>query len=114
MFIRALVRALCALLLLASACAAQELSEAEVLARFEKESPQARALRARVSITRAETRAWSLPENPAVGYTREDAGGTKDDFLLFQQSLPVTGRLGLMSEAGKAAVRASEAMRALS
>ncbi len=109
MSIRALVRAVCALLLLASTCAAQELSEAEVLARLEKESPQARALRVRVSVTRAEMRAWSLPENPAVGYTREDAGGTKDDFLLVQQSLPVTGRLGLMSEAGKAAVRASEA-----
>ena len=109
MSIRALVRAICALLVLGSTCAAQELSEAEVLARFDKESPQARAIRARVSITRAETRAWSLPDNPAVGYTREDAGGPKDDFLLVQQSLPVTGRLGLMRDAGKAAVRASEA-----
>lgn len=109
MSIRALVRAICAALLLVSPGAAQQLSEAEVLARFERESPQARALRARVNITRAETRAWSLPENPAVSYTREDAASAKDDFLLVQQSLPVTGRLGLMRDAGKAAVRASEA-----
>ncbi len=88
---------------------AQELTEKEALQRFEMESPQARALAARVTVVRAETRGWSLFPNSSVGYTREDAGGTKDDFLVVQQQLPVTGRLGLLRRAGESAVKASEA-----
>ena len=88
---------------------AQELTEKEALRRFETESPQARALAARVNVVRAETKGWSLFPNPSVGYTREDAGGSKDDFLLVQQTLPVTGRLGLLRRAGKAAVNATQA-----
>ncbi len=88
---------------------AQELTEQEALRRLAEESPRARALRARVGVVQAETRSWSLPTNPTIGYTREDAGGTKDDFLLVQQSLPVTGRLSLLRRAGEAAVNATQA-----
>ncbi len=89
--------------------AAQELTEQEALRRLVEESPQVRALRARVREVRADMRGRSLAPNPTVSYIREDAGGTKDDFLLVQQSLPVTGRLGLLRRAGDAAVRATEA-----
>jgi cobalt-zinc-cadmium efflux system outer membrane protein len=50
-----------------------------------------------------------LVPNPTIAYTREDAGGTKDDFFLVQQALPVTGRLGLLRRAGQAAVNATQA-----
>ena len=85
------------------------MTEAEALRRFEGENPRARAISARVRIVRAETRAWSLPPNPAVTYNREDAAGAKDDFLLVQQSVPVSGRLGLLRNAGNSAVRAADA-----
>lgn len=88
---------------------AQELTEEEALRRFEVESPRVRALRAGVEVVRAEMRGRSLVPNPTIAYTREDAGGTKDDFFLVQQTLPVTGRLGLLRRAGQAAVNATQA-----
>ncbi len=88
---------------------AQELTEEEALRRFEAESPRVRALRAGVEVVRAEMRGRSLAPNPTIAFTREDAGGTKDDFFLVQQALPVTGRLGLLRRAGQAAVNATQA-----
>ena len=88
---------------------AQELTEEAALRRFEAESPQVRALRAGVEVVRAEMRGRSLAPNPTVAFTREVAGGTKDDFFLVQQALPVTGRLGLLRRAGQAAVNATQA-----
>ncbi len=88
---------------------AQEMTEAEALRRFERENSQARALSARVRIVRAETRALSLPPNPAVTYTREDAAGAQDSFLVLQQTVPLSGRLGLLRRAGASTVAAAEA-----
>ena len=88
---------------------AQELTEETALRRFEAESPRVRALRAGVEVVRAEMRGRSLAPNPTVAFTREVAGGTKDDFFLVQQTLPVTGRLGLLRRAGQAAVNATQA-----
>ena len=88
---------------------AQELTEQEALRRFEAESPQIQALTAQVNALKAEARGRSLFPNPSLSYTREDAGGTKDDFLVVQQPLPVTGRLGLLRRAGESAVKASQA-----
>ena len=85
-------------LLIASSAAlaeAQEMTEADALRRFERENAQARAFSAGIRVVRAETRAWSLPPNPAVTYTREDAAGAQDNFFLVQQSVPLSGRLGL-------------------
>jgi len=96
-------------LLSVSSAAAQEMTEADALRRFERENAQARALSARVRVVRAETRAWSLPPNPAVTYTREDAAGAQDNFLLVQQSVPLSGRLGLLRHAGSSTVAAAEA-----
>ena len=96
-------------MLSASSAGAQEVTEADALRRFERENAQARALSARVPVVRAETRAWSLPPNPAATYTREEAAGARDDFLLVQQSLPLSGRLGLLRRAGNSTVAAAEA-----
>jgi cobalt-zinc-cadmium efflux system outer membrane protein len=100
-----------ALILLAGAsvAAAQEMTQEQALGRFEKESQQMRAIDQRVAVVRAETRAWSLPPNPAATVSREDAAGAADDFVLVQQSLPVNGRLGLLRSAGSAQVNATEA-----
>lgn len=97
------------LLWLCVTAAAQELTQEQALQRFERENPHLRALAARVQAVQAETQAWSLLPNPAATYSREDAAGAKDDFLLVQQSLPVNGRLGLLRNAGSAQVRAAEA-----
>jgi cobalt-zinc-cadmium efflux system outer membrane protein len=47
-----------------------------------------------------------LPPNPTVGYSRENAAGSKEDYFLVGQSLPLSGRLGLLRRAGDAAVNA--------
>jgi outer membrane protein, heavy metal efflux system len=93
----------------AGIAAAQEMTQEQALERFERESPQLRALAGRVAVTRAETRAWSLPPNPAATFSREDAAGAKDDFVMLQQSVPLNGRLGLLRSAGSAQVSATEA-----
>ena len=72
------------------------------------ESPRTRGLRAQVEITRAEMRGRSLKPLPSLSYSREDAAGSKEDYLLFEQSLPVSGRLGLLREAGQVAVNARQ------
>jgi len=83
---------------------AQELTEQEVLRRFAVESPQVLSLKARVEEVRAGAQGRSLAPNPSVNYSREDAFGSKEDYLLIQQSLPVNGRLGFLRQAGTAAV----------
>lgn len=89
--------------------AAQEMTEAGALRRFERENPQVRALAARVREVRAASRAASLAPNPSVTYTREDSAASQDNFLLVQQALPVTGRLGLLRRAGDSATSAAQA-----
>jgi outer membrane protein, heavy metal efflux system len=87
----------------------QEMTEAEALLRFERENPALKALSARVREAQAEVRTWSRPANPAVTYSREDAAGTRDEFLLVQQSLPINGRLNLLRKAGQSTVASVEA-----
>jgi cobalt-zinc-cadmium efflux system outer membrane protein len=89
--------------------AAQEMALPEALEKFERENPQVQALAAKVRVVQAETQAWSLLPNPAATYSREDAAGGKDDFVLVQQTIPLNGRLGLLRSAGSSQVRASEA-----
>jgi len=96
-------------LLSAPSAAAQEMTEVDALRRFEQQNAQARALAARVRVVRAETRAWSLPPNPAATFTREDAAGAQDSFLVLQQTVPLSGRLGLLRRAGSSTVAAAEA-----
>jgi len=89
--------------------APQELTEAEALLRFERENASLRGLSAQVRGIQANVRTWSRPANPSVAYSQEDAAGTRDEFLLLQQSLPINGRLGLLRKAGRAAIGAAEA-----
>ncbi len=86
----------------------QELTEQEALRRFAAESPQVLSLKASVEEVKAGTQGRSLAPNPSVNYSREDAFGSKEDYLLIQQSLPVNGRLGFLRRAGTAAVNVQE------
>ena len=89
--------------------AAQELTEEDALRRLDRENARMRALAARVELVRAESRGRSLAPNPSVFYSREDAAGTQDDFLAVQQSVPISGRLGLLNSAGNSALNAAAA-----
>ena len=73
------------------------------------EHPQIRLLRLSVRELAATARERSLLANPTVGYTREDAGLSVDEFLLVTQELPLRGRMGLFDEAAGQAVSAAEA-----
>jgi outer membrane protein, heavy metal efflux system len=90
------------------ASAQQPLSEAEAVERVSLESPRARAIRAQVDLARADVAAARRFPNPRVTVSREAVAGVAEDFLLFAQTLPVTGRRGLQVSSAAAAVQASE------
>ena len=94
---------------LASPGAAQSLTEAEAVARMRAEYPHVTALRLGVRELEADARERTLPANPAVAYTREEAGAVVDDFLLVSQELPLWGRRGLLGEAAGHEVSARSA-----
>jgi outer membrane protein, heavy metal efflux system len=83
--------------------ASQELTEKEALRKFAEENQRARALGSRVEVARAETKVRTSLPTPTVSYSREDAI-TKEDYLLVEQRIPLSGRLGLLHRAGDAAV----------
>lgn len=89
--------------------AAQPLSEAQAVARMRAEHPRVTALRFAVREREAEARGRTLPANPAVAYTREEAGAGVDDFLLVSQELPLWGRRRLLGAAAGHAVSAAAA-----
>jgi outer membrane protein, heavy metal efflux system len=97
---------------LAGHCPAQEWTEAVVVQKFLDQSPQARQARAQVAIAEADIRGRTLYANPSVNYSREGAGRT--EFFQAEQTLPITGRLKLLRQAGAALVRATEAEGAFS
>ena len=94
---------------LASPGAAQPLTEAEAVARMRVEYPRVTALRLGVRELEADARERTLAANPAVAYTREEAGAVVDDFLLVSQELPLWGRRGLLGEAAGHGVAARAA-----
>src|SRR5437867_6876152 len=85
---------------------AQERNEAQVIERFLQQSPQPRELRARVAIAQAEARGRALYPNPSFSYSREGAGF--NEFFEIGQTIPISGRLGYLRQAGTAAVSATE------
>ena len=89
--------------------AAQSLTEAEAVARMRAEYPHVTALRLGVRELEADARERTLAANPAVAYTREEAGAVVDDFLLVSQELPLWGRRGLLGEAARHEVSARSA-----
>ncbi len=97
---------------LASPGAAQSLTEAEAVARMRAEYPHVTALRLGVRELAADARERTLAANPAVAYTREEAGAVVDDFLLVSQELPLWGRRGLLGEAAGHGVAARSAAAA--
>jgi cobalt-zinc-cadmium efflux system outer membrane protein len=84
----------------------QELTEKVLIERFLTQSPQVRALRAGLAITRAEVSGRTLYPNPAVNYTREGAGFT--EFFEFEQPLILSNRRSYLRAAGAATTRAAE------
>jgi len=92
---------------LACLCPAQEWTEPRVVEKFLEQSPFAREARARTAITRAEAKGRTLYSNPSFNYSREGAGLT--EFFQAEQTLPASGRLRLLRQAGDSAVRAVEA-----
>ena len=96
---------------IASPGAAQSLTEAQAVARMRAEYPHVTALRLGVRELEADARERTLPANPGVTYTREEAGAVVDDFLLVSQELPLWGRRGLLGEAAghEVSARAADA-----
>ena len=95
--------------LVAWGASAQTLTEAQALARMRMEHPLIRVLHFTVREVAADARERSLPANPTVSYTKENAGLSVDDFLLVTQELPVRRRRGLLGEAGEQAVNGAAA-----
>jgi cobalt-zinc-cadmium efflux system outer membrane protein len=99
----------CGVLLLCWPCllGAQEWTEAQILEKFASGSPYARAVRASVEAVRAEQAGRTLLPNPAAVASREGAGYTA--FYQIEQQLPISGRRGILRQAGASAVGAAEA-----
>lgn len=87
-------------------CSAQEWTEASVVGKFLDQSPQAREARAKTALAEAEARGRTLYLNPSASYSRESAGFT--EFFQAEQTLPITGRLKYLKQAGASSVRATE------
>lgn len=73
-------------------------SEEDAIRLFLEGSPQARLVALRAEKVRAEARAGNEVSNPAIAYQVEDAAGVRDEFLTFQQELPVTGRRSFLKD----------------
>ena len=82
-------------------------SESEALRLFLEESPHARKVPLASREVEAEMRGRSLLANPEIGYAIEDAGGVRDEFLTFQQEIPITGRRHILLESAEAAARSA-------
>jgi len=87
---------------------AQALTEKDLSRRFNEENQRARALGARSGSVQAEMNLRTLPPLPVVSYSREDAAGSKEDYLVIEQQVPLSGRLGLLRQAGDAALNAQK------
>jgi len=97
-----------AVLLWCPVVSAQALTEKDLLRRFNEENQRARALGARSGAVQAEMNLRTLPPLPVVSYSREDAAGSKEDYLVIEQQVPLSGRLGLLRQARDAAVNAQK------
>ncbi len=91
----------------AGALFAQEWTEAQVIQRFQDQSPYAREMKARVDSVRADAAGRTLLPNPSALFSREGAGYAS--FYQIEQQVPWSGRLGILKQAGRAAVAATEA-----
>ena len=92
--------------LLLSSAIGQELTEKDAVSLLLTRSPSAMETRAGTAVVEAQTRSWHRWPNPQVGYDHEGAGLTQVSRV--QQTIPLNGRLGLLRQAGTAAVKVSE------
>lgn len=83
---------------------AQQITEQEAVRQFLATSPMAQIWQSQVDTTRADWRGRTMVANPSLAASQEDAAGSRDQFLIFQQTLPVTGRLNLLRRAATQAV----------
>mgnify|MGYP000679597300 CR=1 FL=1 len=83
---------------------AQQWTEASVTARFLEQNPILRESRARIAMSDAEYGGRTLLANPIVSVSREGAGRT--EFYQASQSLPLSGRLPILRQAGVAGAQA--------
>jgi len=79
------------------------LTEVEALRLFLEQSPQARRVPLLERSAAAALRVEGRLANPEFSYQVEDAGGVRDEFLTFEQALPVTGRRTLLGRRAKSA-----------
>jgi len=74
------------------------ITEADAVRLFLDESPQARLISLRAEAAGAAASIGIQVANPSVTYQIEDAFGVRDEFLTFQQELPITGRRSLLHD----------------
>ena len=101
--------ALCAGSAMGYAQEQREWSESQIVERFLTLSPQARELRARISLAEAEAKTRTVYPNPSVSYSREGAG--YNEFFEASQTLPLNGRIRYLRAAGAASVSVVDANR---
>ena len=94
----------------AAAASVEPLSESEAIRLYLEQSPRARMVPLIQASVAAERREDALLPNPVVAYQIEDAAGVRDEFLTFQQEIPLTGRRGLIRDGADAAVSAATAV----
>ncbi|MBT8485852.1 MAG: TolC family protein, partial [Phycisphaerae bacterium] len=82
-------------------------TEAAAIRLFLEQSPQARRVPLVLESVDAALRVQTRVSNPEVAYQVEDAAGVRDEFLTFQQELPITGRRGLLNERAEVAASAA-------
>lgn len=82
-------------------------SEVDAIRLFLDGSPQAQLVALRAERAGAARRAGNEVSNPAIAYQVEDAFDVRDEFLTFQQELPITGRRSLVKEGAGVASEAA-------
>jgi cobalt-zinc-cadmium efflux system outer membrane protein len=87
--------------------ASDVVSEPEAIRMFLERSPQARRVAVIERTVDAELRVDTRVANPSIAYEVEDAAGVRDEFLTFQQELPITGRRGLLNDRAELAASAA-------
>lgn len=83
------------------------MTEAAAIRIFLEQSPQARRVPLVERSVDAALRIETRVANPDVAYLVEDAAGVREEFLTFQQELPITGRRGLLNERAEIAAAAA-------
>ncbi len=82
-------------------------TEAAAIRTFLEQSPQARRVPVVERSVGAALRTETRVPNTGVAYQVEDAAGVRDEFLTFEQELPITGRRGLLNERAEIAAEAA-------